>query len=162
MNNTNAENEKKICRHCGERLSVAEFPERRSASDGLSSWCRQCHRGNVHAVRRRRRERANEERSKAVKELNARLREQTRTWRARIARSPNPPPPFASVPAHSLLALTERAARRRPSLHSGQHNAATGSGDVAPNPGGPRRGPYARQRRDQSRRRSPCRYRIDL
>ena len=87
MNNENAKG-KKICRHCGERLEVVEFPERRSASDGLSSWCRQCHRENVRAVRRRQHERARAERQKVIEEGIVRLREQTRTWRERIARSP--------------------------------------------------------------------------
>ena len=78
----------KACRHCGQRLPVAEFPERRGASDGLSSWCRHCHRENVRAVRRHQHERARAERQKVIEEGNVRLREQTRTWRERIARSP--------------------------------------------------------------------------
>jgi hypothetical protein len=87
VNNENAKG-KKICRHCGERLLLAEFPERRSASDGLSSWCRRCHNENVRSVRQRQREEARARQTKAIEELNAGLREQTRTWRERIARSP--------------------------------------------------------------------------
>ena len=87
VNNENAKG-KKICSHCGERLEVVEFPERRGASDGLSSWCRHCHRENVRAVRRHQHERARAERQKVIEEGNVRLLEQTRTWRERIARSP--------------------------------------------------------------------------
>jgi hypothetical protein len=71
---------------CGERLEVVEFPERRSASDGLSSWCRRCHNENVRSVRQRQREEARARQAKAIEERNARLREQRRAWLERIAR----------------------------------------------------------------------------
>ncbi len=34
----------KRCRHCQETKLRAEFPPNRKVSDGLSSWCRSCHR----------------------------------------------------------------------------------------------------------------------
>ncbi len=41
--------ETKVCRHCEVSKPVTEFPPNRRCSDGLSSWCRECHR---EAVRR--------------------------------------------------------------------------------------------------------------
>lgn len=42
----------KECRHCDTWKPIAEFPANRKVSDGLSSWCRACHREGTQAWRR--------------------------------------------------------------------------------------------------------------
>jgi hypothetical protein len=43
----------KRCRHCGQTKDRDEFPPSKMVSDGLSSWCRVCHRAGTQAWRER-------------------------------------------------------------------------------------------------------------
>lgn len=46
------EKEEKACRKCLRPLPPAAFPRNKSTRDGLSSWCRDCHREAVRRTRR--------------------------------------------------------------------------------------------------------------
>jgi len=41
----------KRCTHCGETKDREDFPASKVVSDGLSSWCRECHRAATRAWR---------------------------------------------------------------------------------------------------------------
>jgi len=50
----------KRCRNCGTEKPTNEFPANRQCRDGLSSWCKDCHRIAVRDSLRRRRARERE------------------------------------------------------------------------------------------------------
>ena len=45
----------KVCRKCGESKASSAFPANSRVRDGLSSWCRECHREASRAFRVRQR-----------------------------------------------------------------------------------------------------------
>jgi 5-methylcytosine-specific restriction endonuclease McrA len=49
----------KACVHCGASKSTAEFPAMAACRDGLSSWCKQCHRAAAKASSAKRRSEIN-------------------------------------------------------------------------------------------------------
>src|SRR6187551_2266343 len=75
----------KSCRKCGEEKPSPEFRPNPRCSDGLSSWCAECHNEATRLWRRRRRE-AEWEAAWARRQAEPeRLRRYEAQWRARVA-----------------------------------------------------------------------------
>lgn len=65
----------KTCRKCGETKTAADFPRNPRVSDGLSSWCKPCHRAATNAWRERKRAEADRAKRQRVERYCAELAE---------------------------------------------------------------------------------------
>ncbi len=75
----------KSCRKCGNVKDCSEFRSNPRCSDGLSSWCAECHNEATRLWRKRRREAEEEEARVRRQAESERLRRYETQWRARVA-----------------------------------------------------------------------------
>ena len=75
----------KSCRKCGEEKPSPEFRPNPRCSDGLSSWCAECHNEATRLWRRRRREAEWDAAWARQQAESERLRRYEAEWRARVA-----------------------------------------------------------------------------
>jgi hypothetical protein len=77
----------KTCRRCDQPLPATSFPANRRLNDGLSSWCRDCHRAAVRASRAAHGDRYNAERR--VKPISIATCKRCGNTFAKLATSPS-------------------------------------------------------------------------
>jgi hypothetical protein len=75
----------KRCRKCGKNKPSLEFRLNARCSDGLSSWCAECHNQATRLWRKRRREAVEAEARLRRQAESERLRRYEAQWRARVA-----------------------------------------------------------------------------
>jgi len=75
----------KVCCHCGDAKPVSEFGKKRSAKDGLQSWCKACKHGNYVENADRWNDRQKQRLAEDPEKERARQREVSRRWYAKAA-----------------------------------------------------------------------------